>query len=148
MKTTYRFQAITERSTLEGTAYVELMGGAYENQCWNEGSLFFHEEVFGYLEPTIENYVSSYDHFAFTQINMTDWRKIVAELSNVSELLNIEASRSTALDQIGFIFMNSRHEFTEHADQNCAAFGALIRQIEEWTKRQQSAYDCVTVLGI
>ena len=32
-------RAIADRSSLEGTAYVEVMAGAYTNRCWNDGSL-------------------------------------------------------------------------------------------------------------
>ncbi len=63
-------QIIKDRSKLEGTAYVELVGGAYANSCWNEGSLFFEEEVFGYIEPTITRYEPTYDHYAFTSIQL------------------------------------------------------------------------------
>ncbi|WP_321872656.1 hypothetical protein [Burkholderia ubonensis] len=68
---------IRDLSELEGTAYIELMGGPYARKCWNAGSLFFKEEVFGLLEPAIARQIPDYDHFAFTGIGMTDWLSIV-----------------------------------------------------------------------
>ncbi|MFZ0959301.1 MAG: hypothetical protein WAO35_00230 [Terriglobia bacterium] len=38
---------ITTKSELEGTGYIEVLPGAYKEKCWNEGYLFFDEEVFG-----------------------------------------------------------------------------------------------------
>jgi hypothetical protein len=39
MSSAYYIRAIADRSSLEGTAYVEVMAGAYTNRCWNDGSL-------------------------------------------------------------------------------------------------------------
>ncbi|WP_322052075.1 hypothetical protein [Paraburkholderia bannensis] len=145
MNMTHPFRAITDRSSLEHTAYVELMVGAYADLCWNEGSLFFEEEVFGYLEPTIKKYVPTYDHYAFTQVSMTDWEKIIADLANIRDALGIEALRVSALAQMGVI---STRELTEHVDASSAALSALITQIEQWTRPKRLEYDCVTILGL
>ncbi|WP_147308706.1 hypothetical protein [Paraburkholderia sp. BL17N1] len=83
MSSACRVRAITDLSSLEGTAYVEVMAGACTNRCWNDGSLFFEEEVFGYIEPTIEKYEPTYDHYALTQISMLDWEKIIKALADV-----------------------------------------------------------------
>ncbi|WP_331694441.1 hypothetical protein [Pandoraea sputorum] len=142
------FQAITDRSSLEGTAYVEVMAGAYTNRCWNNGSLFFEEEVFGYIEPTIEKYKSSYDHYAFTQISMPDWETIIKALAEIRSELEDETFRPTVLERIGFLFIDSKARFTENLNTNCVALGAMISQIETWTSDNQCGHDCVTILGL
>ena len=141
-------QIITDCSDLEGTAYVELMSGAYENKCWNEGSLFFEEEVFGYLEPTITRYEPTYDHYAFTPIEMPNWLRIVTTLGELRRALQRQPARTSVLRQIGFCFKNSETRFLEHFDTNCAALAALIAGIEGWTHERLTGYDRVTILGI
>lgn len=148
MDKAYPFRAITDRSSLEGTGYVELMGGAYAQQCWNDGSLFFKEEVFGYLEPTIEKHAPAYDHYAFTRVDMRDWEKIVADLLGIRDALEAKALRSDTLTRIGFLFINSKQKFTENLNVYCIALGALITQVEIWTGEQQSVHGCVTILGL
>jgi hypothetical protein len=148
MDSAYPFRAITDRSSLEGTAYVEVMASAYANRCWNDGSLFFEEEVFGYIEPTIEKYAPTYDHYAFTQISMPDWEKIIEALADIRSGLEVEALRLAMLDRIGFLFTDSKERFAENLNANCVALSALISQIETWTSNNQYGHSCVTILGL
>ena len=143
-----RVRAITDPSSLEGTAYVEVMAGPYTNRCWNDGSLFFEEEVFGYIEPTIERFEPTYDHYAFTQISMLDWEKIVKALADVRSRLEVETFRPDMLQQIGFLFTDSKERFTESMTANCVALGAMISQIETWTSENRLRHSCVTILGL
>ncbi|WP_179088476.1 hypothetical protein MKY66_11925 [Paenibacillus sp. FSL R5-0766] len=53
---------IRDREELEGTGYIEVLPGKYLGQFWNEDSIYFDEEVFGFVEKTIENIFSGYDH--------------------------------------------------------------------------------------
>jgi len=148
MSSACRVRAITDRSLLEGTAYIEVMAGAYRNRCWNDGSLFFEEEVFGYIEPTIEKYEPTYDHYAFTQISMRDWEKIIKALADVRSRLEVETFRPGMLLQMGFLFTDSKERFTESMNANSVALGATISQIETWTDDNRFRYSCVTILGL
>ncbi|WP_027801169.1 hypothetical protein [Paraburkholderia dilworthii] len=148
MRSAYPFRAITDRASLEGTAYVEVMAGAYANRCWNDGSLFFEEEVFGYIEPTIEKYEPTYDHYAFTQISTHDWVKIVKALADIRSGLGVETFRPAMLERIGFLFTDSKERFTENLNKNCVVLGALISQMEMWTSDNQYGHSCVTILGL
>jgi hypothetical protein len=38
---------IRDRAELQGTCYFEIMPGKFHGKCWNEGSLFLAEDVFG-----------------------------------------------------------------------------------------------------
>jgi hypothetical protein len=148
MSSACTFRAITDRSSLEGTAYVEVMAGAYTNRCWNDGSLFFEEETFGYIEPTIEKYESTYDHYAFTQISMPNWEKIIKALADIRSGLEGATLRPAMLERIGFLFADSKARFTENLNTNCVALGAMISQIETWTSDNRFGHGCVTILGL
>jgi hypothetical protein len=73
---------ITNKGELEGTCYMEILPGPYREKCWNEGSLFFEEEVFGYLEPIIKRHVETYDHYAFTEIKRNNGSQLLTILTN------------------------------------------------------------------
>lgn len=95
---------IKDLAEIEGTTYIELMGGPYARKCWNEGSLFFREDVFGLLEAAIARQIPQYGHDAFNGIGMPDWLRIVGELDDTRRLLGDAAQRMTALDRLGFVF--------------------------------------------
>src|SRR5258708_29535121 len=135
-------QIIKDRSKLKGTAYVELMTGAYANACWNEGSLFFEEEVFGYIEPTITRYEPTYDHYAFTPIEMPNWLLIVADLGDMRRALESVTLRESVWGHIGFFFDDSERRFIEQLDANCIALADLILGLDAWTRENQTKNDC------
>ncbi|WP_245725387.1 hypothetical protein [Pandoraea oxalativorans] len=124
------------------------LAGAYTGRCWNDGSLFFEEEVFGYIEPTIAKYKSSFDHYAFTQISMPDWEKILKALTDIRSGLEGETFRPAMLKRIGFLFADSKTRFIENLGTNCVALGSMMSQIEAWTSGNQFGHDCVTILGL
>ena len=43
------FRLIRDPAELSGSQFFELLPGAYNGQCWNAGSVYVEEEVFGYL---------------------------------------------------------------------------------------------------
>lgn len=139
---------IKNKAELDCTCYVELLPGKYKDQCWNENSLFFEEEVFGYLEKIISRRALSYDHYAFTEINMETWDKIVQDFQSLeSKLDQSHAVDDLALD-VGFLFNGSETRFTEDFQENKAALGRLLSEVSIWISKQTSQHGCVTVLGL
>jgi len=139
---------IRDLAALDGTAYIELMGGPYARTCWNAGSLFFEEEVFGLLEAAIARQIPDYDHDSFNGIGMPDWLQIVAELDDTRRMLGDAAQRTTALDRLGFIFRDSRQAFVDRLDVSCAALADVIAEIDAWTREVRTRHDQVTILGM
>ena len=135
-------------SELNGTAYVELLPGAYNNQCWNTNSLFFEEEVFGYLENIIARHVPSYDHYAFTEINKETWDKIVQDFLTLESRLYEAQSGDKLLEDVGFLFRDSETRFTEGFQENKAALSRLLGEVSIWISKESSQHGCVTVLGL
>ncbi|ORT87694.1 hypothetical protein B7G54_07405 [Burkholderia puraquae] len=124
------------------------MGGPYARTCWNAGSLFFEEEVFGLLEPAIARQIPAYDHYAFNGIRMSDWLQIVAELDDTRRMLGDTAQRTTILDRLGFLFRDSRQAFVDRLDASCAELAEVIAEIDAWTREVRIRHDQVTILGI
>ncbi|KVW16792.1 hypothetical protein WK91_15865 [Burkholderia cepacia] len=150
IKTTHMddIRVIKDRAALDGTAYVELMGGPYARTCWNAGSLFFDEEVFGLLEAAIARQIPDYDHYAFNAVGMADWLAIVAELADTGRRLRNAAQRTDALDRLGFIFSGSRQAFVARLDASCAALAGVIAEVDAWTRDVRLRHDQVTILGM
>lgn len=139
---------IKEMAELDGTAYVELLPGAYNNQCWNTNSLFFEEEVFGYLENIISRHVPSYDHYAFTEIDKETWSKIVLDFKSLEWRLHEFHSVDDMLEDVGFLFNGSETRFAEDFQENKAALGRLLSEVSVWIFNEASQHGRVTVLGL
>ena len=52
-------EIIRNKSELEGKAYIEIYPGRYKNTFWNEDSLYFNEESFGFIEKSIADNFNS-----------------------------------------------------------------------------------------
>ena len=139
---------IRDLAEIEDTAYIELMGGPYARKCWNEGSLFFREEVFGLLEAAIARQIPDYDHYAFNGIAMPDWLRIVDELDDTRRMLGDAAQRMTALERLDFVFRDSRQASVDRLDASCAALAEVIAEIDAWTREVRIRHDQVPILGI
>jgi hypothetical protein len=139
---------ITNKDELEGTCYIEILPGPYANQCWNEGSLFFDEEVFKYIEPIIELYVAKYDHYAFTEIERDQCYLIAADLCLLAEKANNAASVFELKNQIGFLFKYACEQFFSDFEANKYALAKLAIHLSNWIKTKVDEHGCVTILGI
>lgn len=143
-----QIRIIRDKTELDGTAYIELLAGPYKNQCWVEGSLFFDEEVFGYLEPAIERQVPDYDHYSFTEISSDDWARIGSDLGSVWLKLGESSSTAELGDSVGFIFLDSQTKFDANYAANAAALRALIQDVCAWVGDAMKTHGSVTVLGL
>jgi energy-coupling factor transporter ATP-binding protein EcfA2 len=139
---------IKNKSELEGTVYIELLPGAYNGVTWNEGSLFFEEETFGYLELALEKHAPDYNRYAFTEIKLDAWLEVIQEWKALQLLLQHAASVSDLRDQVGFIFQNSEQRFAEHFQTNKDALASIIKELCNWLDTKARAHSCVTVLGL
>jgi hypothetical protein len=141
-------KVIKSKAELDGTAYVELLPGTYSNKCWNENSLFFEEEIFGYLENIISRHVPSYDHYAFTQIDKEAWGKIVSDFKSLESKLDQSLSLEDLHTDVGFLFLGSEASFAENFQENKTDLGGVLNEVSIWLTKEASQHGCVTVLGL
>lgn len=139
---------IRNKAELEGTAYIELLPGRYNKQCWNEGSLFFEEDVFGYLEAIISRHVPSYDHYAFTEISANRWAAIVRDFQSLALALDQSKSVGELTEDVGFLFLGAEARFAEDFSGNKVALRNLLREVSSWVSREAALHECITVLGL
>ena len=141
-------RAIKHKVELEGTAYIELLPGKYNKQCWNEGSLFFEEETFGYLEAIISRHIASYDHYAFTEISAAKWAVITRDFLALASSLEHGQSIDELKDEVGFLFRGAEVRFSEAFQANKEALARLLREVSAWITSEATKHGCVTVLGL
>jgi energy-coupling factor transporter ATP-binding protein EcfA2 len=139
---------IKNKSELEGTVYIELLPGSYHGVCWNESSVFFEEETFGFLELALEKHAPDYNRYAFTEIKLDAWLEVIKELQSLKLLLQQAKSVSDLRDYVGFIFQNSEERFAEDFQTNKDALAGVLEELCAWIDAKARAHGCVTVLGL
>ncbi len=75
---------IRDTAELSGTCYFEFLPGPYRDECWNEGSVFMAEDVFGLVEPIIARHEPRFDHYSFVGIRRPTWERILLELDQLA----------------------------------------------------------------
>jgi hypothetical protein len=143
-----KIRAIADKSELEGTCYVEIMLGKYKGACWNDESLFFEEEVFGYFEPCIERHVPEFDHYAFTEMNFNQCVLVASSLRDLAVLAQSAVTTKQLEDKVGFIFQSSAHQFEKDFPENTSALAKLAEELADWLMYQASSHQHISILGL
>jgi hypothetical protein len=139
---------LRDPAALEGTAYIELLPGGYRDSCWNEGSVFLTEEVFGYFEPIIERHEPRFDHFAFVDVERSTWNAILDDLAGVARDLRAAASIEDVPPLVGFYYLGTKQEFAASFCENADALAALLDELGVWLREQLSRVEVIAVLGM
>jgi hypothetical protein len=143
-----QFRLICDRTELHGTCYFELLPGDYKGQCWNEGSIFVAEEVFGLVEPIIERHEPRFDHYSFVGVRRPAWERITADLERLAERAEGAAGVGDLRAEVRFLFDQSEAEFDRDFRTNADALARLVRELAKWVREQLRKFECVSVLGI
>ena len=109
---------IRNTAELSGTCYFEFLPGEYRNQCWNEGSVFLAEDVFGLVEPIIAHHEQAFNHYTFVGIRRPTWERILPELDRLA------------------------------AASDCREITTLAVELAAWLRGQLTEHACVSVLGM
>jgi hypothetical protein len=139
---------ITDRESLRGTCYIEILPGRYRGKHWNAESVYFEEVPFGCLEPTIARHWPAYSHYAFNEINGYVWRKIIADLQTTGQAIAAGATTRELDGRIGFIFTPSRDGFLKNEVENLGELRNTIEDLTTWLTRQLESFEAVSVLGM
>jgi hypothetical protein len=139
---------LRDPAALEGTAYIELLPGGYRASCWNLGSVFFTEEVFGYLEPIIERHEPRFDHYDFVDVDRSTWSAIVDDFADLARALRTASSVDDVEPLLGFFFQGTRQDFAASFGENADALAALLDELCTWLQDQLSRENVIAVLGM
>lgn len=139
---------LRDPAALEGTAYIELLPGGYRDSCWNVGSVFLTEEVFGYFERIIERHEPRFDHFAFVDVERSTWTAILDDMAGVARALRAATSIDDVPPLVGFYYLGTKQEFAASFRENADALAALLDELGLWLREQLSREEVVAVLGM
>jgi hypothetical protein len=139
---------IRDKAELQGTCYVELLPGQFRGECWNNGSVFLAEDVFGLVEPIIERYEPRFDHYAFVDIGRHVWQKITADMERLATRAETALTVDDLRGEVCFIFAPTEAEFARNFRANADALARLAREMAGWVQDQLRRHECVSILGM
>jgi len=139
---------IRHKAELQGTCYFELLPGRYRGQCWNDGSVFLAEDVFGLVEPIFTRHEPRFDHHSFVEITRLTWEKIIADFDRLAELAKTAKDIGELRGCVGFLFAPTEREFATDFRANAEALSRMAKELSSWLMEQLEWYKVVSVLGI
>lgn len=139
---------IRDKAELRGTCYFEFLPGEYKEQCWNDGSVFLAEDVFGLIEPIVARHEPRFDHYSFVNIRTDTWERIIADLERLAARVENASGIGEIAGEVGFIFTTMEAEFARDFRANAGALARLSRDLAGWVREQLRERECVSILGI
>ncbi len=142
-------EIIKDISALEGTCYIELSLGKYQGKHWEDTSLFFDEEVFGYIEMIFERHIPNYDHYSMNDADSKSWSNIIIELKTFSELLISSNEFDDILSKVKFAFGDTRNYFQNNIQPNqLTQLHKMINELINWAEVKIKKHEYISVLGL
>jgi hypothetical protein len=139
---------IRDQADLQGTCDFELLPGEYRGRCWNEGSVFLAEDVFGLIEPVIERHEPKFNHYSFVGIHRSTWERIISDLEQLAERAGNVGGISDLRGEVGFLFRPTEDEFAGDFRANVEALTGMVRELVGWLREQLRRQEYVSILGI
>lgn len=139
---------IRSLSELKGTCYIELLPGRFTQQCWNPQSMFFEEEHFGFIEPTILRHCPKHDHYSFTDIDKATWEKILTDLEKLHDAIVDGAKLGDLKSNVDLFFTTTEHQFCQRESENLKHLQAMLGAFIQWTSTTLKQHDTIAVLGM
>jgi hypothetical protein len=139
---------IHDKRELDGTAYVELLPGRFNGECWIEGSLFIAEDAFEYVEPIVARHVPSYDHYEVTDVDSGTWGRIVHDLKMASQRLESVRSDAQLEDVLGLPKRHTRTGSDALLKAKAAQIGKLLNDLCCWLLNQTRVREGVAIIGL
>jgi hypothetical protein len=139
------FRLIRDLSELHGTCYIELLPGPFQDKCWNQGSIFVEEGIFGLFEDIIQRHEPRFDHFAFVEIRKYAWERIIIDFDRLENRLR-KAREIADLKEEGFLFQASA--FAAEFNTNVNALASMLKELITWLREQLRIHEGISVLGM
>jgi len=139
---------IRSPAELEGTCYFEFLPGQYCKKCWNEGSVFFAEEVFDLIEPIFERHIPGFDHYAFVEVSrdqcsliineLETFRDRLANVNGVAELGTlVRLTAAFATRDLESAFLETRRSIQK-----------MVADLAAWLREESAHHNKISVLGM
>jgi len=139
---------VRDKTSLEGTVFIELLPGRYKGTCWNSGSVYLDEETFGLFEGVIELEVPEYSRYAFTDVTRAKWLRIAARIHAFASELRAAKSWQALPKDIRFIFLGTEARFAEDLPTNAQELANTATELASWVEHVLQEHEAIAILGI
>jgi len=139
---------ISDARELDGTCFMEILPGEFKQKHWNNGSIFFAEETFVYLEPILRKHVPKYDHYENSEVKREICLTIIEDLY----LLQKRLAGAASFKEIKVICCvydgYTDLTFDTSFDEKKEALIEVIVEFAVWLRRTITEHEQVTIIGI
>lgn len=139
---------ITNKSKLEGTAYIEIFPGKYDGSHWNDNSVFFEERHWEYLTRIIHRHYPEYDPYGFQSLSNGNWKPILNDLQDLAKRIEKGQKIKDIRNEISFMSKYTEAEFKENEESNLNKLKQTIEQFTSWVKESLQSSQFVSILGL
>lgn len=141
-------EMIYDVEDLEGSDYIEVLPGKFKRTHWNDSSIFFSEESFGYIRPAIENCHRAFYYFGPNEIRTETWKKIIDDLETMKQYLIGNPEPHSLREVIGFPYADSYQQFVADYATNKAQLISMITEFQKWIEQESVSIKFITILGL
>ncbi len=141
----FDFRLHADRSSLEGTQYVEFLPGE-DLKPWSPGSRYVHEYTFCLFEGIFEKGIPEYDHFGSVVIAKPQWLPILCDITNLASELQTAGAHKISLPYGATLAIQD--VFERDLIKNQRALAALVSDLCTWIRDTLTATNCIGVLGL
>lgn len=129
---------------------IGILPGPHDNYRINKAPLYLPEKEFTYFTTLFTKHpsLSSFSHYAYTEIPANIWESMVKDLQQwafqVADGAGIEELKPTP----GFLFKDSREEFLDRENENLQKLKATSEELSDWIEKQLVDHEVISILGM
>ena len=142
----FDFLLHSDKASLDGTQYFEILPGSYLGEHWVEGCRFVDEYTFGLFEGVFEKHWQQYDHYGIVQVARPQWEDVLEDLAAFAHSLEAAGNSRVSLPYCQSVRI--RDAFDQDFAANQRHLSALIASLVNWLRPTLAAHEVVSVLGI
>jgi hypothetical protein len=139
---------ITDKSNLEGTAYIEVYPAKFDSTHWNDTSIFFEEWHFEYFVPIIRRHYPAYDPYGFQSINQDIWGKILFDLNELKKKIEAGVKTNEIRQDISFLSEYTENEFLENERESLQSLLETTKYFISWLEKHLAETNIISILGL
>jgi hypothetical protein len=143
-----KIRLIREKSSLEGTAYFEFLPGYYDNEHWNDSSVFLDEEIMYLIERPFMDVLPDHDHYSSFDVSLAQWQAILSNLEKLRGMLASAEGIHDVADKFCCIWPGTEQSFGEDFERNRKDLIDLITEFNSWVNLTLKKHDTIAILGM
>ncbi len=139
---------ITDKSKLDGTAYIEIYPGKFDGSHWSDKSVFFEEHHWEYLTRIIQRHYPDYDPYGFQSLSSGNWKPILCDLQSLAKRIESGQKINDIRSEISFMSEYTENEFMKNEESNLNKLKQTIELFTLWVIENLQSSQFVSILGL